>query len=153
MLGCALLFSYVEFLIPLPVSIPGFKLGLANIITYLLMEKYGIHDAVTVSLLRVLLSSVLFGSITGLLFSAGGCVFSVITLYLLFRPGCEKFSHLCRCICSAAAHNLGQIIAAAILYGVSSSAFYLPYLLLVSVPCGILTGVIVTILIRHTRPV
>lgn len=149
-LCAALILSYLETLIPLNVIIPvpGFKLGFANIAVMLLFVYIGISDALSVSFLRVLISSFLFGSVTSFWFSLLGAVFSFVSLLIMkqseFVRG--KISWMGVSVICASAHNIGQIAAAAIIFGSVSVLSYLPYLLIVSVVCGAITGSLMCVL-------
>mgnify|MGYP002947674938 CR=1 FL=1 len=60
----AMVFSYLESMIPVNIAVPGIKLGLANMVTIVVMYRLRISDAWIVSLVRVVLSSLLFGNMT-----------------------------------------------------------------------------------------
>lgn len=144
----ALMLSYLETLLPY-IPIPGFKPGLANIATAIALFCLGLSNAITVSLFRILLSSLLFGSPVTLFFSLVGGIFSLCIL-ALYKAFLFKVVGLVGLgVLSSAAHCIGQSIAAAILYGVSLLFTYLPWVLLLSIPTGVLTGIITyTILTR-----
>ena len=74
----ALILSYVESLIPAFVAVPGVKMGLANIVVVFALYTLGPGEAAIVSIIRVLLSSLLFGSILSLSYSAAGAVISLL---------------------------------------------------------------------------
>lgn len=135
----ALALSYTEQFIPLQLAIPlpGIKLGLANIVTlaalYLLRTKY----AFRILLARCLFGSV-FGGITALCFSLlGGCLALGVMALTKKMP---FFSIYGVSILGAAAHNVGQILAAMGLMHSIYIGAYLPYLLIVAVFTGLLTG-------------
>lgn len=149
----ALILSYLEGFVPLGafLGIPGVKLGLANIATVVLFCRIGIYHAAAVSLLRILISSLLFGSVTSLAFSLCGGILSFLVLILTCRIyeryiGLVGVSVLC-----AAAHNIGQMLAASILMQETGVFLYLPLLLLAAVFCGAVTGVI-SALLMHAIP-
>ena len=135
----AMLLSYLESFLPV-IPIPGFKPGLANLAVMVAFYRLGAHYAASVSLIRIFLSSLLFGSPVSLVFSLAGGVLSFVTLLicniLLNRcVGLIGIGVLC-----AAAHCIGQCIAASALYGASLLLSYLPWLLLLSIATGMLTG-------------
>ena len=150
MLVLALALSYLDVLLPLPV--PGFKLGLANLVVMTVFVYIGIADAAVVSLLRVTVSAVLFGTPITFWFSFGGAVCAFLLLLLLrgirFRGfGWTGVSTLC-----AAAHNLGQALAGIIFFGVAAIVSYLPWLLLMAVVGGFITGTVMCALCRRLFP-
>lgn len=136
-LALAMGLSYLEFLLPIAavVPLPGFRLGLANLVLMLAFYLLSPLDAAIVSALRILLSGLLFGSVTSLYFSALGGLLSYLVLLLLYCIR-AKCSFVGASILSASAHNAGQIIAAMTLYGALVARSYLPYLLLASIFYG-----------------
>ena len=136
----ALALSYMECFIPLQlvISIPGFKLGLANIVTltalYFLKTKY----AVAILVVRCILGAVFGGGITGLAFSLCGGLLAMTAMVLIKRT--NLFSVYGVSVLGAAAHNIGQIIAAMVLMNSIYVGAYLPWLLLVGIATGLLTG-------------
>lgn len=151
LLVCALLLSYVESLLPLTgfLILPGVRLGLANLAVMLAFYRIGWRHAAAISFFRIVISSVLFGSVSGFCFSLfGGMVsFGVLCLFSLpLFSGVGRIGVSCAC---AAGHNLGQILAACLLTGSAGSISYLPVLLLASIPLGILTGSLLMLLESH----
>ncbi|MBR2460023.1 MAG: Gx transporter family protein [Clostridia bacterium] len=135
----ALMLSYLESFLPY-LPIPGFKPGLANLAVMISYFCLGLTAAATVSVCRILLSSLLFGSPVSLIFSLVGGILSlgVLALYgkLMKRViGAVGLGVLC-----AAIHCVGQCIAASALYGAPLLFTYLPWLLVLSVATGALTG-------------
>lgn len=150
LLMIALIFSYVESLIPVLLPIPGLKLGLANIVVMYAFYYVGILDSAVISGLRVIMISILFGSVTSFGFSIFGAVLSFLML-ILSKPLYNKqyVSIIGVSILCATAHNTGQILAAILLFKSINILTYLPLLLLLSIPTGILTGLIMQILGRY----
>lgn len=141
LLGVALMLSYLETLLPLGavLPLPGFRLGLANLVVVAVFCLISPIDALVVSAMRILIMGLLFGSVTSLYFSALGGLCSFLMLILLSKigRGCSYFGVSVLC---AAAHNTGQIIAAVTLFGVSLIPSYLPALLIASVIYGGMVG-------------
>lgn len=136
----ALALSYTEQFIPLQllIPLPGIKLGLANIVTlvalYLLRTKY----AFWILLARCFFGAVFGGGITALLFSLCGGIFALGVMALARKLPFLSIYGVS--ILGAAAHNVGQILAAmALMHSIYIGA-YLPYLLIVAVFTGLLTG-------------
>lgn len=147
LLALAMGLSYLEYLLPIAAvfPLPGFRLGLANLVVMLAFYLLSPLDAAIVSALRILLSGVLFGSVTSLYFSALGGLFSYLVLLLLYFVR-AKCSLIGASILSASAHNFGQIVAAMTLYGALVARSYLPYLLLASILYGGLLGLLANLL-------
>lgn len=133
----ALGLSFAERLIPLPIFLPGIKLGLANVVTLVALCILGKGSAFAILTARCLLGS-LFGGLTGLAFSLSGGLVSlgVMTLAL----GSKKLSLYGVSVLGAAAHNIAQILVAMGLMASPLVGAYLPWLLVASVVTGVLTG-------------
>lgn len=143
----ALGLSYLESLIPLELilPIPGVKPGLANLAVTLVMVYVSPGAAAAVSLTRVLLSALLFGSPASLFLSLCGAATSYAMLYCLWRAARKGFVRVSfagvGALC-AAAHAVGQIAAACLLFGTTAIITYLPVLASVSALIGTLTGLL-----------
>ena len=140
LLAIALIFSYVEMLI-FPAVFPGVKLGLANIAVMFAFFIVGKKYAVAVALLRAVLSAVLFGNASTFLFSIFGTALSLSALFLSLLFG-EKISRIGVGVMSCAMHGIGQIFAAMMMYSSFGIIYYLPVLLITSVPLGAFSGVL-----------
>ena len=138
MCAVSLLFSYLETFIPTP--IPGMKIGLANLVTLLLLPTLGAPTAACVALLRVSLSALLFGSPVSFLYSlTGGIVsFAVTALVLRFR----LFGLAGASILGGVCHNLAQITVAIVLLGTAKVFVLLPWLLLSGTVAGLAVGLL-----------
>lgn len=138
----ALGLSWVERFLPLQLAVPlpGVKLGLANIVTLTALWFFGPRTALTVLVLRCLLGSVFSGGVTALAFSLTGGLLALLTMVLARRlPGLSVYGVS---VLGAAAHNVGQILAAAAVLRSWYVAAYLPFLLLVSAVTGLLIGAV-----------
>ena len=76
----AFVFSYLEFLIPINLGIPGVKLGLANLVTIVALYTMGIKEACTLSLARIVLNSFTFGNPAAMLYSLAGGFLSLLAM-------------------------------------------------------------------------
>lgn len=140
LVSLALVLSYIERFIPLQmvVPLPGVKLGLANIVTLIALYLMGGRQAYVILALRCILGSVFGGGITGLLFSLTGGTLSMLTMSAAGRIPFLSIYGIS--ILGAAAHSIGQILAAMTLMQTLHIGAYLPYLLLVSLATGFATG-------------
>ena len=145
----ALALSYVEGMFPLPVPLPGFKLGLANIVTLFALYALSAADALAILLVRVLLGAMFAGNASALIFSLLGGFGAMGTMILLSRW--EKLSVYGVSVGGAAAHNVGQVCAAMLTLGSAAPLAYLPVLLAVALFSGALTGFITGLLLRSAR--
>lgn len=144
----ALILSYVEAILPIGalVPLPWIKPGLANIVVILCFFDESPLGALAVSVCRILLSGILFGNPSSLLFSLAGGLLSyavVFTAALIFK---DKVSFIGICVLSATAHNIGQFILSVIYIGSTAAISLLPLLIISGVLCGTVTGVILCIL-------
>lgn len=135
----ALIASYVESLIPIYFGAPGIKLGLANLITVVVLYRSGLREGAIVSLLRILLAGFLFGNVFSILYSLAGGVLSLLVMYGLKRR--ESFSILGVSVAGGITHNLGQMIIAVFLMENGKIAFYFPILLAAGIVTGLLIGI------------
>ena len=152
----ALGFSYLEFLLPPLLPLPGCKPGFANIVVTFCACFCGMGEALLVSVVRVLLSSLLFGSITSFLFSLSGALCAYAVLFLLVRVLGKGISILGISVSSAAAHNLGQLLAASFTFGTvfspNTAVFsYAPVLLVMGAVTGSVTGLLLSLLFPALR--
>ena len=131
MIVLAMMLSYLEAILPLNLllPIPGFRLGLANVVVMLAFTLLSPLDAAIISGVRILLMSLLFGTVTSLWFSALGGLFAYAMLAICV-VGFRRCSYFGASVLCAAAHNCGQILAAATLFGSAVILSYLPILLL-----------------------
>ena len=111
----ALALSYVEGMFPLPVPLPGFKLGLANIVTLFALYTLGAPSALAILLVRVLLGAMFAGNASALLYSLLGGFAAMAVMIALSRF--PKLSVYGVSVGGAAAHNIGQVAAAMLTLG------------------------------------
>ena len=142
----AMILSYVESLLP-SVGVPGVKLGLANIAVIFALFRLGGKSALAVSLVRVFMVTMLFGSMSALLYSLAGAALSLGVMALLRRT--DRFSTVGVSVAGGVAHNAGQILMAMLLLGTARLAYYYPVLVISGVAGGIFTGLAAALLIRR----
>lgn len=148
----ALIFSYVETLIPINFGIPGVKLGLANLIIVIVLYKTNWREALLLSVVRIVLSGFIFGSLFAILYSLAGGVLSLAVMAVLSRM--DSFSVIGVSIAGGVSHNIGQLIVAMIAVQTYRVGYYLPVLLAAGLLTGTLIGIIagqVLMRIRHIR--
>lgn len=148
-LAGAMLLSYVESLIPPLSTVPGIKIGLANIAVIFALCRIGTREAYFVSLIRVLLSSLLFGNAVSVIYGLCGAVLSLISMTILKKI--NIFSVLGISIVGAVMHNVGQILAAIIILGSNVIVLYLPILILSGTITGAIIGVLSAVTIKRIK--
>jgi len=153
----ALIMHTVEALLPVPMLVPGAKLGLANVITLLAFVIFGFGPAMYISVVRSLLGGIFLGNFPGFGFylSFSGAVFSTLVMALgiaLWRRG--KISLVAVSIMGAVAHNTAQVAVASLVIGnFNLLRLYLPLLLLLAIPTGFFTGLVVVYTQKALRKV
>ncbi len=136
----ALIFGYIETLIPISFGIPGVKLGLANLIIVIALYRMKLSEAFLLSVVRVLLSGFLFGNYFSILYSLAGGLLSLTVMAVMKKQ--EGFSIAGVSIAGGVFHNVGQLIIAALVVETFSVTYYIPVLLI----AGLLTGLLIGIL-------
>jgi len=135
----ALIIFTVEAQIPVPVPIPGVKLGLANIVTVYAAFTMAAGEAVMILLCRIILGSLFTGNMMALMYSLGGGALCIIVTIFLAKVLSRKQMWIVS-IVGAIFHNIGQIIVAALVMKTLAVFVYLPPLLISGVITGAFTG-------------
>ncbi len=135
----ALIFSYLESLIPIRFGIPGIKLGLANLLTVILLYKRNAREALLLSVVRVILSGFLFGNLFSIVYSLAGGILSLFVMAVL--KGTGRFSVMGVSAAGGVFHNMGQLLVAMAAVETYRVGYYFPVLLIAGVVTGLLIGV------------
>ena len=145
----AMALSFIESRIPALVSIPGVKAGLANIAVVFALYKLGAKEAVIVSVLRVFLVSLLFGSAVSLAYSIAGAILSLLIMIILKKIGI--FTEVAVSVVGGIMHNIGQIFVAFLLLETEVVFYYLPFLLISGIAAGVAVGIVSSLLVRKIK--
>lgn len=146
LVALAMIFSYIETFIPFNFGVPGIKLGLANLVVLLGLTFLPAVDVLLISVVRIVLSSLLFGNVMSLWYSLAGGLLSFLCMWLLTRR--EGYSIIGISMAGGVMHNVGQIITAAIIVKTLQLTWYLPVLLV----AGLVTGAIIGTVARLLMP-
>ena len=149
MAALALIFSYVEAIIPYSASLPGIKLGIANVVTVIALYKFGVKDAIAVSIIRIVIAGLLFNGLFGMIYSLAGAALSLAGMIALKRTG--LFSVTGVSMAAGVLHNMGQLIIASALIEDLRIFFYFPMLMFSGIVAGILVGIASTIIIKSIK--
>ncbi len=141
----------IESAIPPLVPLPGVKLGLANIITLILLQQDSARDAFTVLVVRLLLSTLLFGQVLSLFYSLSGGLLSFAVMYPVNRLLQSKFSFLTGAL-GGLFHNLGQLLTAFAVTATAGVFAYSPYLAVSGILTGLFTGFCAHFASRYLLP-
>lgn len=146
----AMIFSYVEAILPIHFGVPGMKLGLANLVVvtglYYMSEK----DVLFISMTRILLMGMLFGNGMSLIYSLTGGILSYLIMVLLKKK--TNLSVLVISISGGITHNIGQLIAASFVVSNFHIFYYFPALLIAGTITGLLIGIVSERILKILKP-
>ncbi len=145
----ALIFSYIEMLIPFNFGIPGIKLGLSNLIVVIALYHLGAGFAISINLMRIFLAGLLFGGVSPMLYSLAGGLVSFAVMFALFRTG--LFSPVGVSMAGGVAHNAGQLTVAALIVETSRIYMYMPALFISGMLTGISLGIIAALVLKRLK--
>lgn len=147
----ALIFSYIETLIPFSFGIPGMKLGLANLLTVILLYKRNAKEALLLSVVRVILSGFLFGNLFSIIYSLAGGILSLIVMSMLKKT--EGFSVMGVSAAGGVSHNVGQLLVAMAVVETYRVGYYFPVLLIAGLVTGLLIGIAANEVLKRLKNV
>ena len=138
LMALAMIFSYVEVLIPINLGVPGIKLGIANLVVVVGLFFLPAGEVLMISVARILLMGYLFGM--SILYSLAGGLLSFLVMFLLKHI--KGFSITGVSIAGGVTHNVAQICVAALVVQNRKLFYYLPALLVAGVITGMLIGIL-----------
>jgi len=145
----AMIFSYVESLVPLVIPIPGVKLGLANLVTLTGLFYLSPWNVLAIMVCRIFLSGLMFGSLSTIVYSLAGGFVSFLVMIFLKKIG--LFSVIGISIAGGVFHNLGQLLVACLVLESTAPLVYLPYLVIAGAVCGSLMGIVAILIFKAFR--
>ena len=145
----ALIFSYVETLIPINFGIPGAKLGLANLVIVTVLYKARWQDAFLLSVIRIVLAGFIFGNLFAILYSLAGGLLSLAAMTMIKQRG--SFSVIGVSMACGVTHNIGQLIVAMLVVETYQVGYYLPVLMISGLVTGALIGLVCKEVIRRLK--
>ena len=152
MLAFALILSYIESLVSFDSVFPGIKLGLSNFIVVIALYVFGPFSGLMLALLKAVISSLIFGNMTMMIYSISGAILSFAVMYLLYKTGGFHIP-----VISASGgvfHNIGQFLAAVFImkaFAPGAFAIYIAVLIASGLVSGILTGFIAQICLPYIK--
>ena len=141
----AMIFGYVEALIPFNFGIPGVKLGLANLVIVVALYLLPAHQVFFIQIARIVLVSFLFGNLSMMLYSLAGGLLSFLVMSLLKKAG--GFSAIGVSIAGGVTHNIGQLIVAMLVVQNMKIAYYASVLMI----AGLITGGLIGMLAQRIQ--
>ena len=146
-IALSMILSFVESQIPPLMAVPGVKMGLPNIVMVFMLYKIGAKDTAIVSILRVILVGILFGTPLSMIYSLVGAALSLIGMILLKKT--NLFAPITVSVAGGILHNIGQIATACIVMETAQIAYYLPVLLISGTIAGILIGLTSAMILKR----
>lgn len=143
----AFVLSYLESLVPINIGVPGIKLGLANLVVVTALYTLPKGDAFFISMVRIVLSGLTFGGVFSLVYSFAGGILAFAVM--LFAKKIRGVSVVGVSVLGAAVHNVGQILAAAVVMKNFGIFYYLPVLLIAGGITGLAIGLLSRIIISR----
>lgn len=143
LLAVAIILNIVESWLAI-IPVPGAKIGLANIVTLIVLVLYGPKESLILLVARVILVSLLTGKLFNVIFymSFSGGIVAIIIMIILYKS--DFFGLIGISVLGSLGHTIGQILMAMVILSSAAVISYLPIMLLVSIPAGIVTGIITT---------
>lgn len=140
-LAIAIVLNIIESAIPV-IPVPGAKLGFANVITLIVLYVYSFKDSSIITISRVFLVSLLTGKLLGPVFymSISGALLAMLAMG--FFKKLNFFGILGVSVLGSVFHCIGQVIGGYFVIGSTAIVLYLPIMLFLSIPAGVVTGLI-----------
>ena len=149
LIALAMVMSFVESLIPIPIPVPGVKLGLANLVTITGLYLVGIRGTICITILRVVLVGLSFGNPYSMIYGLSGAFFSLLAMAAAKRF--HWFSQVGISILGGVFHNIGQLLFASFVVQTAGVFAYLPLLLAAGSVAGAVIGILGGILTERLR--
>ncbi len=140
-LAIAIVLNIIESAIPV-IPVPGAKLGFANVVTLIVLYVYSFKDSSILTIARVLLVSLLSGKLLGPVFymSISGAILAILAMGFFKKT--NFFGILGVSVLGSVFHCIGQVIGGYFVIGSTAIVLYLPIMLFLSIPAGVVTGLI-----------
>ncbi len=144
----AFVLSYVEMLLPpILAAVPGVKVGLPNVVILFVLYQYSWKDAATVSVLRIVMSTLLFGNAMMMIYSLAGAFLSLLIMALLKKT--NAFSTVGVSMAGGVFHNLGQILVAILVLETKEIGYYMIVLAVTGTLAGVVIGLLGAMMLRY----
>ena len=140
LIALAFIFSYVEAMIPMPLPVPGVKIGLANLVNVVGLYTVGLAGTAAVGLVRIVLAGFTFGNTFSMVYGLSGGILSMAVMAGAKR--CGWFGTTGISILGGVFHNVGQLLAASYVTGTFGVFSYFPVLLAAGVAAGGVIGLL-----------
>ena len=149
LLSMMLVLGWVEHMIPLNAAIPGIKLGLSNGVLIFAVYMLGIPYAFLLMVLKVVLSGLMFGGVSAMMYAMAGGLVSMILMATLSRV--KGMHPVVVSMVGGVGHHVGQVLLAMVMLNTANRVYYLAVLTFVGLGCGAVTGVTATSVMKHLK--
>ncbi|MDN6408643.1 MAG: Gx transporter family protein [Tetragenococcus halophilus] len=140
----------IENMIPYPFAFaPGAKIGLANLITIIALFTMSKKDSIFLVCLRLILTTLLGGTLSTFLYSMSGAMLSYFGMLLVKKIGPKYVSIIGISATGGFMHNVGQLLTASFIAQTWSVLLYLPILSFLGILSGIAIGIAANYLLRR----
>lgn len=146
-IALSMILSYFESLVPPLMAVPGVKVGLPNLVMVFMLYKIGWKETAIVSILRVILVGILFGTPLSMIYSLVGATLSLIGMILLKKT--NLFAPVTVSVVGGILHNVGQIATACFVMDTAQIAYYLPVLLISGTAAGVIIGIVAALILKR----
>ncbi len=146
-IALSMILSYFESLVPPLMAVPGVKVGLPNLVMVFMLYKIGGKETAIVSILRVILVGILFGTPLSMIYSLVGATLSLIGMILLKKT--NLFAPVTVSVVGGILHNVGQIATACFVMDTAQIAYYLPVLLISGTAAGVVIGIVAALILKR----
>ena len=147
----ALIIFIIELRIPDILTVPGVKLGLANIITVYAVYRFNAKEVCLVVFTRVILGTVFSANFSAIIYSLAGAVLCLVGILGVKKIISQRYIWLSSII-GAILHNTGQIVAAILIMRSFAVAVYYPMLIIAGCIAGMFTGICAQLIVSRKLP-
>lgn len=151
LLAFALILSYIESLLPLSFSIPGIKLGLANLAVLLGICLIGYREALLLAVSKAVICGFLFGNLSMIVYSLAGAVLSFVIMAVMVKSG--RFHLPVVSMAGGVMHNMGQVLTAYLVIKTYGLLYYVPILILAGIITGTLIGIAASLVMPYLKKI
>lgn len=150
----AVILGIAERSIPFPFAFaPGAKLGVANLIIIIAIYTLPFKDNIKVVIMRLLMTTLLGGTISTLMYSTAGALLSYTGMLLVKFLGGRRISIIGVSATGGILHNLGQLIVASLIAQTWTVLLYLPVLSFMGILSGIAIGIAANFMMEHVSTI
>lgn len=136
----AFVLSYIEYMLPINLGVPGAKVGIANLAVMVTLYTIGEKNAIALSIIRVILVGLTFGNVSMMMYSLAGATLSLFVMLIAKKT--DKLSMSGVSVLGGVFHNIGQIIVAMLVLETKSLIYYLPFLIVIGTITGVVIGLV-----------